>query len=255
MLDVTSRCPSALVHTAMFRSYNLKRQVIQLQIQRNYCTALSVFSNILAKSTCAVVLPWYVHCAIVRDSKWLFLSGRECNKASSAATDFVQSCQDGTKSSMFSGIMFNNSDIKRNKWPTFNVVIPYNPRNSTHWTSFVPTILWWAQVGQPPVSTITCVCKHTVHTSNRITQSVWLATDWTVRGSKPGDEDQVSRNHPDRSRGPSNSLYNVYRVYLPGVRWPDHGANHSPPSSTGLCVGSDICLPPISACLACNGAG
>ena len=51
-----------------------------------------------------------------------------------------------------------------------------------------------------------------------------LAADWTARGSK------MSRTHPDRPWGPPSLLYDGYRVF-PGVKRPDRGVDHPPPSS------------------------
>jgi hypothetical protein len=56
-----------------------------------------------------------------------------------------------------------------------------------------------------------------------IAQSVqWLATGWPVRGSNPG-WGEIFRTRPDRPWGPSNLLYNGYRVF-PGGKvagaWP-----------------------------------
>jgi hypothetical protein len=52
----------------------------------------------------------------------------------------------------------------------------------------------------------------------------WLATGWTVRGSNPG-RGEILRTRPGRLWGPTNLLYNGYRVFLGGKaagawRWP-----------------------------------
>ena len=63
-----------------------------------------------------------------------------------------------------------------------------------------------------------------------IAQSVyWLATGWTVRGSKPGVS-EIFRTHPDRSWGPPSLLYSGYRVFLMGVKRPGRGVDRHSPS-------------------------
>ena len=44
-----------------------------------------------------------------------------------------------------------------------------------------------------------------------------LATDWTVRGSNPG-EGEIFRTCPDRPWGPPSLLYNGYRVFPGGKK-------------------------------------
>ena len=63
----------------------------------------------------------------------------------------------------------------------------------------------------------------------RIAQSVLrLDTDWTVRGSNPG-EGEIFRACPDRSWGPPSFLYGAYRISFPGVKRPGRGVYHPPP--------------------------
>ena len=57
-----------------------------------------------------------------------------------------------------------------------------------------------------------------------------LIMGWTVRGSNPG-KGEVFRTRPDRPWGPPSLLYNGYRVPFPGVKRPERGVNHPPPSS------------------------
>ena len=63
-----------------------------------------------------------------------------------------------------------------------------------------------------------------------IAQSVWrLATGCTVRGSNP-DGGDIFSTRPDRPWGPPSFLYNVYRAFLGGVKWPGRGVDNPPPS-------------------------
>ena len=55
-----------------------------------------------------------------------------------------------------------------------------------------------------------------------------LATDWTVRGSNPG-EGEIFRTCPDRPWGPPSLLYNGYRVFPGGKKRPGRYADPSPP--------------------------
>ena len=62
-----------------------------------------------------------------------------------------------------------------------------------------------------------------------IAQSVKrLATGWTVWGSNPGGE-EIFCSRPDRHWGPPSLPYNGYRVF-PGVKRPECGVDHPPPS-------------------------
>ena len=56
------------------------------------------------------------------------------------------------------------------------------------------------------------------------------AKSWTVRVSNPG-EDEIFRNHPDRSWGPSSLLYNGYRVFYLVMKRPGRDIDHLPPST------------------------
>jgi hypothetical protein len=60
----------------------------------------------------------------------------------------------------------------------------------------------------------------------RFINNIRLATNWTVRGSNPGDG-EIFRARPERSWGPRSPLYNGYRVF-PGVKRPVRGVNHPP---------------------------
>ena len=42
---------------------------------------------------------------------------------------------------------------------------------------------------------------------------------------------EISRIRPDRPWGPPSLLYNGYRVCFQGVKWPERGVDHPPPSS------------------------
>jgi hypothetical protein len=53
-----------------------------------------------------------------------------------------------------------------------------------------------------------------------------VATDWTVQGSNPGGG-EIFRTCPDRTWGPS-LLYNGYRVFPGGRKWPGPDADPSP---------------------------
>jgi hypothetical protein len=65
----------------------------------------------------------------------------------------------------------------------------------------------------------------------RVAQSVWgLATDWTVRGSNPGDG-EIFLTSPDRPWGPPSLLYNGYWVFPGGRERPGRDADPSTPSS------------------------
>jgi len=48
------------------------------------------------------------------------------------------------------------------------------------------------------------------------------------RSSSSGRE--IFHTCPDRPWGPPNLLYNGYQIIF-GVKWPEHGFNHPPPSS------------------------
>ena len=68
--------------------------------------------------------------------------------------------------------------------------------------------------------------------SGRVAQSVQrLATGWTVRGSNPGGG-EIFYTCLDRLWGPTSLLYNGYRVFPGGKKWPASNADPSPPSST-----------------------
>jgi hypothetical protein len=47
---------------------------------------------------------------VMKAWKWLLVNGCECKNPISAATEFLNSCQDGTNASMCSGIMLKNTD-------------------------------------------------------------------------------------------------------------------------------------------------
>ena len=51
-----------------------------------------------------------------------------------------------------------------------------------------------------------------------------------VQVSNPGGG-EIFRTHPDWPWAPPSLLYNGYRVYFPGVKWPRDVADHTPPSS------------------------
>jgi hypothetical protein len=64
-----------------------------------------------------------------------------------------------------------------------------------------------------------------------VAQSVQrLATGWTVWGSNPGGG-EIFRTCPDRPWGPPSLLYNGYRVFRGGRKWPRRVADPSPPCS------------------------
>jgi hypothetical protein len=58
---------------------------------------------------------------------------------------------------------------------------------------------------------------------------------------------------PDRPRGPPSPLYNGYRLSFPGLKRPERDADFPPPSSAEVEYGHGYTLPPLCACLACNG--
>ena len=58
----------------------------------------------------------------------------------------------------------------------------------------------------------------------------FLPTGWTVRGSNLGGC-EIFCTCPDRPRGPTNLLYNGYRVFPGGKVRPGRDAHPSPPSS------------------------
>ena len=71
----------------------------------------------------------------------------------------------------------------------------------------------------------------------RVAQSVQrLAVGWTVRGSNPG-RGEFFRTLPDRSWGPPSLLYNGYRLFPGGRKWPGRDADPSPPSSAVVMEG------------------
>jgi hypothetical protein len=57
---------------------------------------------------------------------------------------------------------------------------------------------------------------------------VWCG--WKVRGSKPNGGEFL-HNRTDRTLGQQSLLYNGYRVFLPGIKQPERGIDHPPPSS------------------------
>ena len=62
--------------------------------------------------------------------------------------------------------------------------------------------------------------------------SVGIATCYGLDGpggSNPGGG-EIFRTHPDGPWGPPSFLYNGYRVF-PGVKRPESGVDHLPPSS------------------------
>ena len=59
---------------------------------------------------------------------------------------------------------------------------------------------------------------------------VGIATSWTVQGSNPV-ESEIFRIRPDRICGPPSPLHNEYRVFFLGVKRPELGVDHPPPSS------------------------
>jgi hypothetical protein len=87
--------------------------------------------------------------------------------------------------------------------------------------------------------TVECVDKRLILVLNSlnwycvgvITRSgLRLAMGFTVGGSNPGG-DEIFHTRPDRPRGPPSPLNNGYWFSFPGVKWPGHGVDHSPPSS------------------------
>jgi hypothetical protein len=63
--------------------------------------------------------------------------------------------------------------------------------------------------------------------AGRVAQSVYkLATDWTVRGSNPG-EGEIFRTCPGRPWGPPSLLYSGYRVFPGGRKRPGRDADPS----------------------------
>ena len=60
-----------------------------------------------------------------------------------------------------------------------------------------------------------------------------IATGYGLEG--PGIESrrggEIFRTCPDRPWGPPRLLYNGYRVSFPGVKRPERGVDHPPPSS------------------------
>ena len=76
--------------------------------------------------------------------------------------------------------------------------------------------------------------------------SVGIATGWTVRGSNPGG-DEIFRTCPDRPWGPSNLLYNGYRVYPRGKERPGREADPSAPSSAVFMKGYSYTSTPLRA--------
>jgi len=59
---------------------------------------------------------------------------------------------------------------------------------------------------------------------------VGIGTGWMVRGSNPGGG-EIFRTCPDQPWGPTNLLYNGYRVFPGGKERPGRDADPSPPSS------------------------
>jgi len=43
---------------------------------------------------------------------------------------------------------------------------------------------------------------------------------------------EIFRNRPDRPWGPPSLLYNGYRVFPGGVKWPGHGIDYPPTPSS-----------------------
>ena len=67
--------------------------------------------------------------------------------------------------------------------------------------------------------------------AGRVAQSVQRrVTEWTVRGSNPG-EGEILRTCPDRPWGPPSLLYNGYRIFPGGKERSGRDADPSPPSS------------------------
>ena len=75
---------------------------------------------------------------------------------------------------------------------------------------------------------------------NTVTKPQWaemahsaerLATDWTVRVSKPG-EGEIFATRTDRSWGPPSLLYDEYLVSFPGIKRPGCNVNYPPLFST-----------------------
>jgi len=55
--------------------------------------------------------------------------------------------------------------------------------------------------------------------------------DWMVRGLNP-DGGEIFCNRPNWPWGPPTLLYSGYFVSCQGVKWPGHGVDHLPQSST-----------------------
>jgi hypothetical protein len=66
-------------------------------------------------------------------------------------------------------------------------------------------------------------------------------TGWTVRGTNLGGG-EIFRAGSDRLWGPSNPLYNGYRICFQGVKRPERGVDHSLPSSTEVIEKVEIYL-------------
>lgn len=49
-----------------------------------------------------------------------------------------------------------------------------------------------------------------------------------------GGGSESFHTHPDQPLGTSGLLYNAYRVFFLGVKWPGHVIAHPPPSSTKI---------------------
>jgi hypothetical protein len=68
-----------------------------------------------------------------------------------------------------------------------------------------------------------------VYFKRRSDGSVGIATGYVLDdlGSNPG-EGEIFRTRPDLPWGPTNLLYNAYKVSFPGVRRPGYVVNHLP---------------------------
>jgi hypothetical protein len=79
-----------------------------------------------------------------------------------------------------------------------------------------------------------------------VNQLLWVPYNWGRRSSVdiaigcgldgPGTNGRGGgaenfRFPPDRPRGPPRPLYNGYRLFFPGVKWPGRDVEHSPLSS------------------------
>ena len=85
------------------------------------------------------------------------------------------------------------------------------------------------------LSSFICTCMNNMLNARNIvgrdsSVGVSLIAGWTVRGSYPA-EVEIFHACPDGSWGPPSLLCIEYRGCCPGVKRPERGVNHLPPSS------------------------